>query len=140
MKGKLLILAAGVGIGFLLGSRAGRGPYERFAARTKECWEDPRVQRQVDRSIAFVNDKCEGVVEIIATGTRNIVHRLTAPKQTPTRSPSGSSSRSTTAAKSGGASKPAKSSSKSSGTTSRSRSSSSSSAGKSAAKEEDAGG
>lgn len=136
MKGKLLILAAGVGIGFLLGSRAGRGPYERFAKKTKECWEDPRVQRQVDRSIAFVNDKCEGVAEIIATGTRNVVHRLTAPKNAPASSSSGSSSRSTAASKSGGASK----TSKSSGTTSRTRSSSSTGTRKSTAKEEDASG
>ena len=36
MRGKLIILAVGVGIGFLLGSRAGRGPYEKVAKCTQE--------------------------------------------------------------------------------------------------------
>ena len=80
MKGKLIILAVGVGIGFLLGSRAGRGPYEKVAKCTKEFWEDPRVQRQVDRTVAFANDKVEDLAEIVSTGTRNVVHRMTAPK------------------------------------------------------------
>ena len=80
MNGKLVILAVGVGIGFLLGSRAGRGPYEKVAKCTKEFWEDPRVQRQVDRTVAFANDKVEDLAEIVSTGTRNVVHRMTAPK------------------------------------------------------------
>lgn len=80
MNGKLIILAVGVGIGFLLGSRAGRGPYERVAKCTTEFWEDPRVQKQVDRSVAFANDKLEDLTEIVSTGTRNVVHRMTAPK------------------------------------------------------------
>jgi len=80
MKGKLIILALGVGVGFLLGSRAGRGPYERFSAATKRVWEDPRVQKQVDRSVAFANDKLEDLAEIVTTGTKNVVHRMTAPK------------------------------------------------------------
>ena len=69
MNGKLVILAVGVGIGFLLGSRAGRGPYEKVAKCTKEFWEDPRVQHQVDRSVAFANDKLEDLAEIVSTGT-----------------------------------------------------------------------
>ena len=80
MKGKLLILGVGVGVGFLLGSRAGRGPYEKFSAATKQFWEDPRVQKQVDRSVAFANDKAEDLAAIVSTGTKNVVHRLTAPK------------------------------------------------------------
>jgi len=80
MKGKLIILALGVGVGFLLGSRAGRGPYERFSKATKQFWEDPRVQKQVDRSVAFANDKLEDLAEIVTTGTKNVVHRMTAPK------------------------------------------------------------
>ena len=81
MKGKLLILAVGVGIGFILGSRAGRGPYERLSAATSKLWHDPRVQKQVDRSIAFANDKIEEAAGIVATGTKNLVERATAGKR-----------------------------------------------------------
>lgn len=85
MKGKLLILGVGVGVGFLLGSRAGRGPYEKFSAATKQFWEDPRVQKQVDRSVAFANDKAEDLAAIVSTGTKNIVQRMTAPKPARTK-------------------------------------------------------
>ena len=98
MKGKLIILAVGVGIGFLLGSRAGRGPYEKVAKCTKEFWEDPRVQRQVDRSVAFANDKFEDLAEVVSTGTRNVVHRMTAPK--PADAPSKVTRRTLTASRS----------------------------------------
>ncbi len=80
MKGKLFILAVGVGIGFLLGSRAGRGPYEKVSAATKKVWEDPRVQTQVDRTVKFANDKLEDAAGIVTDGAKNIVHRMTAPK------------------------------------------------------------
>ncbi len=80
MKGKLFILAVGIGVGFLLGSRAGRGPYEKFSAATQRVWNDPRVQTQVDRSVKFANDKLEDVSGIVTDGTRNLVHRMTAPK------------------------------------------------------------
>ena len=93
MNGKLIILAVGVGIGFLLGSRAGRGPYERVAKCTKEFWEDPRVQQQVERSVAFANDRFEDLAEVVTTGTRNVVHRMTAPK--PAQSSASRSKRST---------------------------------------------
>jgi len=84
MNGKLVILAVGVGVGFLLGSRAGRGPYEKVAAATSRIWHDPRVQEQVDRTVRFANDKLEDVAGIVTDGTRNLVHRATAPKARPT--------------------------------------------------------
>lgn len=40
---KMAMIVAG-GVGFLLGSRAGRGPYERFSARAREVAGDPRVR------------------------------------------------------------------------------------------------
>lgn len=105
MKGKLIILGLGVGIGFLLGSRAGRGPYEKFSTATKAFWGDPRVQRQVDRSVEFANDKLEDVAEIVSSGTRNVVHRLTAPKPATSKTTSrarGRTSKSSTSAKRAG--------------------------------------
>jgi len=106
---KLVILAVGVGVGFILGSRAGRGPYEKFSAATSKIWHDPRVQTQIDRTMAFANDRLEDAAEVVTTGTRNIIHRLTAPKdrtpaarKTTARRSSSSGTAKSGASKSGG--------------------------------------
>ena len=41
---KITTLAA-VGVGYVLGTRAGRERYEQIAARARTFWSDPRVQR-----------------------------------------------------------------------------------------------
>ena len=43
MRGKLMF-AAGLGVGYLLGSRAGRQRYEQIAASARKVWESPTVQ------------------------------------------------------------------------------------------------
>jgi len=83
MNGKLFILAVGIGVGYLLGSRAGREPYEKFSRCVNKIWHDPRVQQQVDRTMQFANDKFEDVAEIVTTGTKNVVDRVTAGKKRP---------------------------------------------------------
>lgn len=52
---KLTMAAAG-GIGFLLGSRAGREPYEKTMARVQKLRNDPQVQRGVADAKASVAD------------------------------------------------------------------------------------
>lgn len=39
-----LILLAGVGIGYVLGTKAGRARYEQLKSKARQAWEDPRVQ------------------------------------------------------------------------------------------------
>lgn len=56
MKWKILFLV-GVGIGYVLGSRAGRKPYDRLKATATQVWEDPRVQKRVHDAEAFVQEK-----------------------------------------------------------------------------------
>jgi hypothetical protein len=41
---KIATLTA-VGVGYVLGARAGRGRYEQIAAKARGVWGDPRVQR-----------------------------------------------------------------------------------------------
>jgi hypothetical protein len=55
MKGKLL-LAAGVGIGYVLGSRSGRESYEGLKRQAKDIWGSPTVQRQVSHAEQAVKD------------------------------------------------------------------------------------
>jgi hypothetical protein len=44
MYGKVLF-AAGVGIGYLVGTQRGRQDYERLKAQASRVWLDPRVQK-----------------------------------------------------------------------------------------------
>lgn len=44
MYGKLLF-AAGLGVGYLVGTSRGRKDYERLKVRVSELWLDPRVQK-----------------------------------------------------------------------------------------------
>src|SRR5690606_1038127 len=65
MKGKLL-LAAGIGVGFVLGSRAGRQSYETLKGYVQDLWSDPKVQDRVSdiedtvkEKVPVVQDKAE---------------------------------------------------------------------------------
>ncbi|MFC0712980.1 YtxH domain-containing protein [Cellulomonas biazotea] len=46
MKGKLAFVA-GAGLGYLLGTRAGRGQFEKIKGWANDVWQDPRVQGYV---------------------------------------------------------------------------------------------
>lgn len=54
---KRLILLAGLGAGFILGSRAGRESYEKLKAQAEQWWGDPRVQDSVDKVRSTVEDR-----------------------------------------------------------------------------------
>ncbi len=56
-------LAIAGGIGFLAGSRAGRGPYERAVARARTLRDDPRVRRSVADARDVVADKAGDAVQ-----------------------------------------------------------------------------
>jgi hypothetical protein len=43
MRGKMVFIA-GVGIGYVLGSRAGRERYDQLVAGARKIWESPTVQ------------------------------------------------------------------------------------------------
>ena len=106
MRGKILFVA-GLGLGYLLGTRAGREKYDELKAAALKVWNDPRVQKQVDAVEDFVKDKAPEVAEFVSDGAKNIVDKVSgkstasgksaAKKPATTRSatgskPSGSSS------------------------------------------------
>lgn len=51
------------GVGFLLGSRAGRGPYEKVSTTLRSLAEDPRVRQRAEEAKAAVVDKTTEVVD-----------------------------------------------------------------------------
>jgi uncharacterized membrane protein YgcG len=87
MKGKILFVA-GLGIGYVLGTRAGREQYERLKAQAARMWNDPRVQKQVDAVEGFVKDKAPDVAEFVADGAKKVVSQVSN-RRTSGRSRSG---------------------------------------------------
>lgn len=55
MKGKLTFLA-GAGVGYLLGTRAGRQQFEKIKGWATETWQDPRVQGYVKEAESAATD------------------------------------------------------------------------------------
>jgi hypothetical protein len=98
MRGRILFIA-GLGIGYVLGTRAGRERYEQLKSGAMKLWNDPRVQRQVDNAEAFVKDKAPDVAEFVSDGAKKVVSQVTGRK--PASRSGGSSARTSTAAKSG---------------------------------------
>jgi len=75
MKGKILFLT-GLGVGYLLGTRAGRERYEQIKAAASSLWHAPVVQRQLDTVQEFVKDKAPEVVEFVADGAKKVVAQV----------------------------------------------------------------
>jgi hypothetical protein len=69
MRGKIL-LVVGLGVGYVLGARAGRGRYDEIVAKVQGIWNDPRVQKQVNNAGEFVKEKAPGVADFVATNVK----------------------------------------------------------------------
>jgi hypothetical protein len=103
MKGKIL-LVVGLGVGYVLGTRAGREKYDQMKAAALKFWNDPRVQKRVDDAQDFVKDKAPEVAEFLSDGAKKVVSQVSgtkagtkaAPKAAPK---SGSAASKTTATK-----------------------------------------
>lgn len=75
MKGKILFVA-GLGVGYLLGTRAGRERYEQIKTCTSKLWNAPVVQRRVDDVQEFVKDKAPEVAEFVADNAKKVVAQV----------------------------------------------------------------
>ena len=69
MKNKMLLLV-GTGIGYLLGTRAGREKYDQIVDQAQKLWGDPRVQDAVttarssaDSAFVQAQDQVKGKVK-----------------------------------------------------------------------------
>ena len=91
MKGKILFVA-GLGLGYVLGTRAGREKYEELRTAALKVWNDPRVQKQVDAVEDFVKDKAPEVADFVSGNAKKVVAQVSGKKPA-----AKSGSRSTTA-------------------------------------------
>jgi hypothetical protein len=76
MKGKIL-LVTGLGVGYVLGAKAGRERYESIKRITDKFWNSRGVQTQVDNAEGFVKDKASDAVDVIANRVKKTVSRAT---------------------------------------------------------------
>lgn len=79
MKGKILFVA-GLGLGYVLGTRAGREKYEELRTAALKVWNDPRVQKQVDNVEDFVKDKAPEVAEFVSDNAKKVVAQVSGKK------------------------------------------------------------
>ncbi len=77
MRGKLVLLV-GIGIGYVLGARAGRERYEEIKRAVRGFWNDPRVQQQVEKVEDFAKDKAPDVVGFLGETAKKAVTRTPA--------------------------------------------------------------
>ncbi|KQO61354.1 hypothetical protein [Curtobacterium sp. Leaf261] len=81
MRGKLLFIT-GLGLGFVLGARAGRGSYEKLKTRAQDVWTDPNVQKGIHEAEEFVKDKApvvgNKIKDAAATATEAVRDRVSA--------------------------------------------------------------
>ena len=93
MKGKIL-LVVGLGVGYVLGARAGRERYEQIKRATDKFWHSRGVQKQVHNAEDFAKAKAPEVVEFLADGAKKVVSQVSgskAPAKKPTASKSAAS-------------------------------------------------
>ena len=74
---KLLILTAGA-IGFVLGSRAGRGPYEQVRQVFGKVKNDPRVQEKAHQGVDFAKAQAPVVADKISDAARVATDKVTS--------------------------------------------------------------
>lgn len=82
MKGKILFVA-GLGLGYVLGTRAGREKYEELRTAALKVWNDPRVQKAADSVEDFVKDKAPDVAEFVSDNAKKVVAQVQGKKPAP---------------------------------------------------------
>lgn len=97
MRGKILFVV-GLGVGYVLGTRAGREKYDKMKAAVVKFWNDPRVQERVDDVQDFVKDKAPDVAEFLADGAKKVVAQVSGSKSTTTKTTASKSTASKPAA------------------------------------------
>jgi hypothetical protein len=96
MRGKILFVA-GLGLGYVLGTRAGREKYDQLKAAALKVWNDPRVQKQVDAAQDFVKDKAPEVADFVTDTAKSVVEKVSGKAPAAAKKPA---PRSTTATRS----------------------------------------
>ena len=74
---KIVTLTA-VGVGYVLGARAGRQRYEQIAKGARKVWKDPRVQRAAADARSAAAEKAPVVKDKIVHAASTVSDRATS--------------------------------------------------------------
>jgi membrane protein involved in colicin uptake len=84
MKKTLLIIAVGLGVGYILGARAGRERYDQIVDAATGFWEDPRVVKTRTEAAKYareqapvVRDRAQAVAKDVANRTATTAKAVT---------------------------------------------------------------
>ena len=115
LKGKLVLIGLGVGVGYILGAKAGRERYDQIAKATSTVWNAPLVKDVREASSTFMNNRLDDLGGLLKRGASSVIDRATGKRKRVTaaaaRKPStatkraSSSTKPRTTTKSGAASK-----------------------------------
>jgi hypothetical protein len=75
MRGKFLFFL-GLGVGYVLGTRAGRRRYEQIKSAAQNIWESEPVKWSVHQAQEAVGD----VAEDVLTAAKRVIHQVTGDK------------------------------------------------------------
>ena len=73
---KKMTFLAGVGVGYVLGARAGRQRYEQIKSSAQGVWNSPKVQETVSQAQDLAAQKAPGVQQKIAETASNAAHKV----------------------------------------------------------------
>lgn len=76
MKGKILFVV-GLGVGYVLGTRAGRERYEQIRKAAERVWNQPSVQQGVGTVKEFATARVGDLSETVVDGVKNLIGNAT---------------------------------------------------------------
>lgn len=76
MKGKILFVV-GLGVGYVLGTRAGRERYEQIRRAAERVWNRPEVQQGVDTVKDFAKTRVGDLSETVLDGVKSLIGNAT---------------------------------------------------------------
>ncbi|WP_248305605.1 YtxH domain-containing protein [Agromyces sp. H66] len=76
MKGKILFVV-GLGVGYVLGARAGRERYEQIRTAAQNVWNQPAVQQGVDTVKDFAKTRVGDLSDTVLDGVKGLIGNAT---------------------------------------------------------------
>ncbi len=76
MKGKILFVV-GLGVGYVLGTRAGRERYEQISRAAQNVWNRPQVQQGVGSVKDFAMSRVGDLSETVLDGVKGLIGNAT---------------------------------------------------------------
>jgi hypothetical protein len=73
MMGKLAVLA-GVGVGYVLGTKAGRERYEQMRGSARRLWDDPRMAEKRQQAARVAREQAVAAKDAVAERVAERTH------------------------------------------------------------------